>query len=72
MDYIEDGEMFSTIFKAAQKQDENLQSNWFTDLSRILLSFTKIPRIGSLTIDDQGIVSLSNRPLTRSTSCVGE
>lgn len=40
--------------------------NLFRDLSRILLSLGKIPhpRIGSFTIDHEGFISLSNRPLT--------
>ena len=65
MDYIDDGNMLSEAFKL-QKENNNLQLNLFTDLSRILLSLEKIPqpRIGSFTINDEGTVSLSNRPLT--------
>lgn len=38
----------------------------FRDLSRTILSLGRVsfPRIGSLTIDNYGIVSLTNRPLT--------
>ncbi|KKY13734.1 hypothetical protein UCRPC4_g06919 [Phaeomoniella chlamydospora] len=65
MDYIQDGEMLSETFKD-RKGDEDLQSNLFTDLSRILLSLAKIPqpRIGSFTFEDDGRITLSNRPLT--------
>lgn len=65
MNYIEDGTMLSETFMA-RKEDEELRSNLFTDLSRILLSLGRIPqpRIGSFTINDQGVISLSNRPLT--------
>ena len=65
MDYIEEGEMLSKAFDA-QKNNNTLRSNLFTDLSRIYLSLGRIPqsRIGSFTINDQGKITLSNRPLT--------
>jgi hypothetical protein len=46
--------------------DPERRSNLFADLSRIILRLAQIPfrRIGSLTIDDNGIISLTNRPLT--------
>ena len=64
-DYIERGQMLSETFET-HKEDKDLQSNLYADLSRILLSLGRIPqpRIGSYTFDDKGMVTLSNRPLT--------
>ena len=44
------------------------RSNLFGDLSRIILSLARIPlpRIASFTISDEGILSLTNHPLTLS------
>jgi hypothetical protein len=49
-----------------QYQDKNRRANLFKDLSRIMLSLGRVPlpRIGSFTINDEGILSLTNRPLT--------
>lgn len=48
------------------RHDPNRRMNLFRDLSRIMLSLAKLtlPRIGSWTIDNRGILSLTNRPLT--------
>lgn len=52
----------------ALRHDRIRQSNLFGDLSRIILSPARIPlpRIASFTISDEGIPSLTNRPLTLS------
>lgn len=65
IDFVENGEMLSDTFSAF-KNDQGRRQNLFRDLSRILLSLGKMPqsRIGSFTIDHQGFISLSNRPLT--------
>lgn len=49
-----------------KQQDENLRINLFRDLSRIILSLGRIPlaRIGFFTLDNTGVLSLANRPLT--------
>ncbi|KAL8809338.1 MAG: hypothetical protein Q9200_003508 [Gallowayella weberi] len=49
-----------------KRSDENLRKNLFRDLSRIILSIGRVPlpRIGSFTIDDNGVLSLTNRPLS--------
>ena len=49
-----------------KRQDKSRRTNLFRDLSRIMLSLGRIPlpRIGSFTVDDQGVISLTNRPLT--------
>lgn len=46
--------------------DTKRRDNLFRDLSKIMLSLTSVPlsHIGSLTINDQGILSLTNRPLS--------
>lgn len=66
MDYIEtsDAEMLSeTWTNLCQSQD--LRANLFRDLSRIILSLSQLPlpRIGSWTIDERGVLTLANRPL---------
>ncbi|KAJ5712957.1 uncharacterized protein N7483_010138 [Penicillium malachiteum] len=49
-----------------KQHDVKLRSNFFRDLSRILLSISRKPllRIGSFVIDKQGYLTLSNRPLS--------
>lgn len=49
-----------------ERHDKVRRGNLFRDLSKIIISLSRIPlpRIGSFTIDDQGIISLTNRPLT--------
>lgn len=49
-----------------KRQDKGQRTNLFRDLSRIILSLGRIPlaRIGSFTLDNAGVLSLSNRPLT--------
>ena len=49
-----------------KRQDKSLRTNLFRDLSRIILSLGRIPlaRIGSFTLDNTGVLSLTNRPLT--------
>jgi len=49
-----------------KRQDKSRRTNLFRDLSRIILSLGRIPlaRIGSFTLDNTGVLSLSNRPLT--------
>jgi hypothetical protein len=67
MDFIEEEEgcMLSTTWDALCGDSER-RTNFFRDLSRIMLSLTRrsLPHIGSLTIDDEGVVSLANRPLS--------
>ncbi|OAL30140.1 hypothetical protein AYO20_08856 [Fonsecaea nubica] len=65
LEYIERGQMLSETFDS-QIYDPSRRRNLFKDLSGIIVSLAKIPqpRIGSFTIEDQGYISLSNRPLT--------
>ncbi|BCR96230.1 uncharacterized protein AKAW2_21169A [Aspergillus luchuensis] len=48
------------------RHDRKRRANLFRGLSQIILSLAQFPfdRIGSLTIDNHGIVKLTNRPLT--------
>ncbi|KAI1147223.1 hypothetical protein F4825DRAFT_471750 [Nemania diffusa] len=66
IDYIEpsDAEMLSSTWET-KRQDERVRTNLFRGLSRIMLALAKIPlqRIGSFTMDNQGVISLTNRPL---------
>ncbi|OBT97664.1 hypothetical protein VE01_04425 [Pseudogymnoascus verrucosus] len=66
-EYIEEtqGEMLSNTWLENQ-HDSRLRTNLFHDLSRIILSISRIalPRIGSFVIDNDGFLSLTNRPLS--------
>lgn len=64
VDFVKDGRMLSETWKA-QHDDRNRRVTLFRDVARIILSLAKVPfpRIGSLTIDDCGVVTLTNRPL---------
>jgi hypothetical protein len=48
------------------RHDQKRRTDLFRGLSQIILSLARLPfdRIGSLTIDDQGILKHTNRPLT--------
>jgi hypothetical protein len=50
----------------SRREDKERRSNLFGDLSRIILAMTRIPhhRIAAWTINDRGVLSLTNRPLT--------
>ncbi|MCJ1403345.1 hypothetical protein MMC11_006568 [Xylographa trunciseda] len=65
LDYIEDGEMLSGSWDDFHNNKDR-RATLFRDLSRILLSLSRIPlqQIGSFTISDTGFLSLTNRPLT--------
>ncbi|KAI9041585.1 uncharacterized protein KD926_006659 [Aspergillus affinis] len=67
MDYIDstEGVMLSESWEES-RHDQTRRKNLFTGLSRIILSLALLPfeRIGSLTIDNRGVIRLRNRPLT--------
>lgn len=67
MDYIEttDAKLLSESWDEL-RHDHDLRTNFFKDLSHIMLALSQspLPRIGSWTIDEQGILMLTNRPLT--------
>ncbi|PYH95913.1 hypothetical protein BO71DRAFT_439965, partial [Aspergillus ellipticus CBS 707.79] len=67
VEYIEEsrGEMLSKTWENGRHESRR-RANVFRDLSRILLSLTRIalPKIGSFIIDDDGFLRLANRPLS--------
>jgi hypothetical protein len=67
MDYIE-GRGVKMLSETWDKfrDFQGRRTNLFRDLSRIMLSVsqTPLPRIGSWTLDSNGILQLANRPLT--------
>lgn len=67
IDYIEEsqGVMLSDTWDE-RRNDVALRKNLFRDLCRVLLNLARVPlpRIGSFIIDDNGLLSLSNRPLS--------
>ena len=67
MDYIEpsEGTLLSKLWSSSNKEQRR-RSNFFRDLSRVMLTLAQIPfeLIGSLTINDAGLLQLKNRPLT--------
>ncbi|KAF2756136.1 hypothetical protein EJ05DRAFT_512686 [Pseudovirgaria hyperparasitica] len=64
MEYVEEGRMLSSSW-AKHRGDENRQGNLYRSLAKIMLSLASVPlpRIGSWTMDDRGVISLTNRPL---------
>lgn len=67
MDYVGTAgvQMLSETWDESRHHQEK-RTNLFRGLSRIMLSLSRIPlpRIGSWTLDSDGILRLSNRPLT--------
>ncbi|POR36342.1 hypothetical protein TPAR_03459 [Tolypocladium paradoxum] len=62
---IDSGRMLSESWEE-HRHDPNRRANLFRGLSRIMLRLSKLPlpRIGSWTLDDRGVLKLTNRPLT--------
>ncbi|OJD22690.1 hypothetical protein ACJ73_05963 [Blastomyces percursus] len=67
MDYIEEseGQMLSKTWNE-YRGDEKRLTNLFNGLSRLrlVMSRIKLTKIGSFTVDDNGLLRLANRPLT--------
>ncbi|KAF2453057.1 hypothetical protein BDY21DRAFT_388290 [Lineolata rhizophorae] len=65
VDCVEEGEMLSESWNLLH-HDRKRRANLFAGLSRIMLSLARVPfpRIGPLTIDNCGVLSLACRPLT--------
>ncbi|CAK3872917.1 Hypothetical predicted protein [Lecanosticta acicola] len=61
---IEDGEMLSKTFEE-HRNDPIKRNHLYTSIANIMLDLGKIPQpqIGSFTISNEGIISLTNRPL---------
>ncbi|RSL84258.1 hypothetical protein CDV31_016724 [Fusarium ambrosium] len=64
VNYVEDGRMLSETWDTLH-EDRNRRMTLFRDVARIILSLARVqfPRIGSLTMDNHGVVTLTNRPL---------
>lgn len=64
VDSVEEGEMLSESWDSLH-HDQDRRTYLFAGLSRIMFSLAQVhfPRIGSLTIDNDGIFSPKNRPL---------
>lgn len=67
IEYISEreGKMLSCTW-SEKRTEEKLRSNLFRDLCRILVDIARVPlpRIGSFIVNDDGFLSLENRPLT--------
>ncbi|OBT48362.1 hypothetical protein VE00_01149 [Pseudogymnoascus sp. WSF 3629] len=59
-------QLYGFALSTEKQHDSSLQTNLFQDLSRIILSISRItlPRIGSFVIDNDGVLSLTNRLLS--------
>ncbi|KAF2150709.1 hypothetical protein K461DRAFT_314663 [Myriangium duriaei CBS 260.36] len=66
IEHVDQGKMLSESWKE-HRSDPDKRENLFRGLSRIMLSLAKcpLPRIGSWTMDDQGLITLTNRPLAK-------
>ena len=65
IEHVDDGKMLSETWEE-HRFDFARRANLFSGLSRIMLPLARqpLPRIGFWTLDDQGTLSLSNRPFT--------
>lgn len=63
--YVENGHMLSQSYDK-RRHDTTLRRNLFIALAKIQLTLSRkpLPHIGSLTINDDGVLFISNRPLT--------
>lgn len=56
------------LYKSWQdhRHDESLRTNLYRGLARVMLDLARVPlpRIGSWTLNDRGILSLTNRPFS--------
>ncbi|KAL3953719.1 hypothetical protein ACCO45_011675 [Purpureocillium lilacinum] len=65
LEYVEDGEMLSASWQQ-HCDDPKRRTNMFRGLAGVMTRLAKLPlpRIGSWTIDNEGVLSLTNRPLS--------
>jgi hypothetical protein len=63
IEHVEDGEMLSSSWKE-HRHDPQKRKNLYRGLATIMLEMSNapLPRIGSWTMNNQGIISLTNRP----------
>lgn len=64
LDYV-NGRMLSETWDTL-REDQKRRTTLYRDISQVMLSLAgvQLPRIGSLTIDNHGVVALKHRPLT--------
>ncbi|KAJ5781828.1 uncharacterized protein N7518_010311 [Penicillium psychrosexuale] len=64
--FVRNGQMLSNTWADHLLSDKIRRQTLFGDIANIMLSLNrvKLPRIGSLTLDDDGLIELKNRPLT--------
>ncbi|KAF2218193.1 hypothetical protein BDZ85DRAFT_227284 [Elsinoe ampelina] len=64
IEYVSNGDMLSAVWDEIDC-DSAKRATLYADLARIMLSLASVPfsRIGSLKMDNDGTLSLSNRPL---------
>ncbi|PLB45671.1 hypothetical protein P170DRAFT_457965 [Aspergillus steynii IBT 23096] len=64
--FVKNGRMLSETWRTHLLEDQTRRRTLFKDLANIMLSLnrTHLPQIGSLTIDDDGVIQLDRRPLT--------
>ncbi|KAK3943730.1 hypothetical protein QBC46DRAFT_446785 [Diplogelasinospora grovesii] len=65
IEHVDEGKMLSQSWKL-RRNNPAKRANLYRDLSRIMLSLAQLPlpHIGSWTVDNHGILSLTNRPLS--------
>ena len=64
--YVEKGQMLSNSWATYLFEDNSRRQNLFRGLANIMIALnrTRLPKIGSLTLGNDGVISLTNRPLT--------
>lgn len=64
--FVNNGQMLSDSWAMHLLEDKARRQTLFRDLANIMISLnrTRLPQIGSLTLSNNGIISLRNRPLT--------
>lgn len=64
--FVKNGRMLSDTWGEYLLRDKARRQTLFSDMARIMLSLNRarFPRIGSLTLNDDGQIELKNRPLT--------
>ncbi|KAE8152478.1 hypothetical protein BDV25DRAFT_150937 [Aspergillus avenaceus] len=63
---VKNGQMLSNTWTTYLLEDKTRRTTLFRGLANIILALnqTRLPRIGSLTLSDNGVISVTNRPLT--------
>lgn len=63
VDFVRQGRMLSESWDAL-REDDDRRKTLYRDMSRIMLELARVPlpRIGSFTMDNNGVVSLETDP----------